>query len=208
VSRVSAAAGSGWLSGRRPQRQASKVNKSSTARLSTVTILHLNMLPSKTNRGVLMPPFKDLIIVSAAVAVGFAATSAAASATRTFTLAAIEPKGGVTVDTEPFPSVALPEGGGYVLKQPNAEGRWEIAAYLWSAQQIIVNEGDDVTLQFVGINGASHPTTIEGYDQAFTLKRGEVRNVSFKADKAGVFKIICAKHGPTMVSELVVTPKS
>ncbi|MEQ1651528.1 MAG: hypothetical protein ABL897_03480, partial [Hyphomicrobium sp.] len=94
------------------------------------------------------------------------------------------------------------------LKQPNEEGRWEIATYLWSAQQIIVNQGDDVTVQFVGVNGGSHPTTIEGYNQAFTLMRGEVRNIAFKADKAGVFKIICATHGPTMVSELVVMPKS
>ena len=149
---------------------------------------------------------KDLLIVSAAVAIGFATTAAAANSKRTFTLAAIEPKGGVTVDNEPFPTAALPEGSGIVLKQPNAEGRWEVSTYLWSAQQITVNQGDDVTLQFVGINGASHPTTIEGYDQSFTLKRGEAHSVSFRAHKAGMFKIICATHGPTMVSELVVTP--
>jgi hypothetical protein len=155
-----------------------------------------------------MTSFKDLLILSAAVAVGFATSAFATPVKRTFTLAAIEPKGGANVDKEPFPEAALPEGGGYVIKKPNEEGRWEIATYLWSAQQITVNQGDDVTLQFVGINGASHPTTIEGYDQSFTLKRGEVRNVSFNAGNPGVFKIICATHGPTMVSELIVIPKS
>lgn len=156
-----------------------------------------------------MPTFKDLVIVSVAASIGFATTVAFASpANRTFTIAAIEPKGGAQVEKEAFPRVPLPQGGGLILKEPNADGRWEIATYIWSAQQITVNQGDDVTLQFVGINGASHPTMIEGYDQSFELKRGSVHNVSFKADKAGVFKIICTTHGPTMTSELVVTPKS
>ncbi|HPG88314.1 MAG TPA: hypothetical protein PLD46_01575 [Hyphomicrobium sp.] len=155
-----------------------------------------------------MSKFKDCIIVGAAAAVGFASTAVAATGPRVITLAAIEPKGGALVEKEAFPTAKLPEGAGVVLKEPNKDGRWEIAAYIWSAPQITVNQGDDVTLQFVGVNGASHPTTIEGYDQAFTLTRGEVRNVSFKADKAGVFRIICTTHGPTMVSELIVTPKS
>jgi hypothetical protein len=29
----------------------------------------------------------------------------------------------------------------------------------------IVNQKDDVTLEFVGINGANHPTTIAGHDK-------------------------------------------
>lgn len=156
-----------------------------------------------------MSTFKDLIIIGAAVAAGFVATAALAASpsARSFTIAAIEPKGGAQVEKEAFPTAPLPEGGGLILKEPNAEGRWEIATYIWSAQQITVNQGDDVMLQFVGINGASHPTTIEGYDQAFTLKRGAVHNIAFKADKAGVFRIICTTHGPTMTSELVVLPK-
>lgn len=155
-----------------------------------------------------MPSLKDLFIVSVAMAIGFTTTAIASTGKRTFTLAAIEPKGGANIEKFPFPTSKMPEGGGIVLNEPNAEGRWEIAAYLWSAQQLIVNEGDDVTLQFVGVNGSSHPTIIEGYGQSFTLVRGEVRNVSFKADKAGVFRIICSTHGPTMTSELVVIPKS
>lgn len=157
-----------------------------------------------------MSTARDWVIVGAAVAAGFVATAAIAAPpfARSFTIAAIEPKGGAQVEKEAFPTASLPEGGGLILKEPNAEGRWEIATYIWSAQQITVNQGDDVTLQFVGINGATHPTTIEGYDQAFTLKRGTVHNVSFKADKVGVFKIICATHGPTMTSELIVVPKS
>lgn len=155
-----------------------------------------------------MSAFRDCMFAAAAVAVGFASTAVAATGPRVITLAAIEPKGGATVDKEVFPTAKLPDGAGVVLKEPNKDGRWEIAAYIWSAPQITVNQGDDLTLQFVGINGAAHPTTIEGYDQSFTLTRGEVRNISFKADKAGVFKIICTTHGPTMISELIVLPKT
>ena len=129
------------------------------------------------------------------------------AAKRFFTIAAVEPKGGVIVDKEPFPTVALPEGGGYVIKKPDATGRWEVSTYVWQPSQIIVTEGDEVSLEFVGINGAEHPTTIVGYDKALVLKRGHVVRVELTADKVGTFPIVCAHHRPSMVGELIVMPK-
>jgi len=131
----------------------------------------------------------------------------AQAAKRSFTIAAVEPKGGATVDKEPFPGTALPAGGGYVLKQPDQTGRWEVSTYVWLPSQIIVTEGDEVSLEFIGINGAEHPTTIVGYDKALMLRRGHVVRVEFTADKAGTFQIICAHHRPSMVAELIVLPK-
>jgi len=119
-------------------------------------------------------------------------------------IAAVEPKGGVTVDLEPFPAASPPEGGGYILKEPDQNGRWEVSAYVWMPSQIIVNQGDEVTLEFIGINGAEHPTVIEGYDEIVTVRRGEVTSVTFTAERAGVFAISCAIHHPSMVGELVV----
>jgi nitrous oxide reductase len=116
-------------------------------------------------------------------------------------------KGGVTVDKEPFPTDALPAGPGYVLNKPDQTGRWEVSVYMWTPSQIIVNQDDDVTLEFVGINGASHPTTIVGYDKSFVLKRGQVTKISFKADKTGLFAIQCGTHKPSMAAELVVLPR-
>jgi plastocyanin len=127
---------------------------------------------------------------------------------RFFTILAIEPKGGTTIDKEPFPATALPSGGGYVIGGPDEKThRWEVSAYVWHPAQIIVNEGDEVTLEFVGINGASHATTIAAYGQTFTLKRGQAQRITFKADKAGIFGITCSTHQPSMGGELIVMPK-
>jgi plastocyanin len=131
----------------------------------------------------------------------------AAAEKRVFTIAAVEPKGGATVDKEPFSTDGLPGGGGYVLNKPDANNRWEVSTYLWTPGQIIVNQGDEVTLEFVGINGAAHPTSIKGFDKSFVLKRGTVTRVSFVADKPGVFPIECHTHRPSMTAEIIVLPR-
>ncbi len=151
--------------------------------------------------------YRAIFATALALAVAPLLSAAAYAEKRLIVVTAIEPKGGVTVDKEPFPAEKLPDGGGYVLKQPDDKGRWEISAYVFDPRQITVNEGDEVALEFIGINGASHPTTIAGYDISFTLKRGQVNRVSFVASKPGVFAIKCATHHPTMVAELIVNPK-
>ncbi len=127
--------------------------------------------------------------------------------TRHIVVLAVEPRGGAIVDKEPFPTEAMQAGPGYVLKQPDQAGRWEISAYVFMPSQIVINQDDDVTLEFVGINGAQHPITIADYGKSLLLKRGQVTKISFKADKAGVFAIRCATHQPSMVGELVVLPR-
>jgi plastocyanin len=135
-------------------------------------------------------------------------TSSASAEKRFFTILAVEPKGGTTVDKEPFPTGPLPPGGGYVIAQPDEKTRrWEVSAYIWQPSQIIVNEGDEVTLEFVGINGAAHPTTIAAFGQTFTVKRGQAHRATFTADKVGIFGIICSTHKPSMSGELIVMPK-
>jgi heme/copper-type cytochrome/quinol oxidase subunit 2 len=127
---------------------------------------------------------------------------------RHFTIAAVEPRGGATVGQEPVPTERLPPGPGYVLRQPDQTGRWEVSVYLWSPSQIVVHQGDEVTLDFVGINGASHPTEIKGLDKAFTLKRGHVVRVEFKAERPGTYSVICNTHVPSMRAEIVVLPRT
>lgn len=149
-----------------------------------------------------------LAMAAALTTAGLAGSAEAAGMKRTITMVAIEPKGGTTVDKEPFPSAPLPEGKGYGLTSPDANGRWEVSTYRWQPNQIIVSQGDEVTLEILGINGAEHPTMIEGYDVSFTVKRGELTTVTFTADKAGVFPFRCGTHQPAMVGELIVLPGS
>jgi plastocyanin len=135
-------------------------------------------------------------------------TDQARAEKRFVTVLAVEPKGGTTVDKEPFPTAPLPPGGGYVIAPPDEQTRrWEVSAYVWQPSQIIVNEGDEVTLEFVGINGAAHPTTIAAFGQAFTVRRGQTHRVTFTADKVGIFGIMCSTHKPSMSGELIVLPK-
>jgi heme/copper-type cytochrome/quinol oxidase subunit 2 len=123
---------------------------------------------------------------------------------RTIYVAAVELKGGATVDHEAFPPAGLPRGGGYVLKKPDDKGRWEVSTYRWDPGTLVVNQGDRVTLEIVGINGDEHPFTIEGYWISDVVRRGRVTRLSFVADKPGIFKIICRKHAPSMQADLVV----
>lgn len=133
--------------------------------------------------------------------------SAAPAPARTIYMAAVEPKGGTTSDKESFPTIALPPGGGYVLKAPDNTGRWEVSTYQWQPSLIMANQGEQVTLEIVGINGAEHVSSIPGYVSSFTVKRGQVTRVSFMANRAGMFPILCFTHNPTMTGNLVILPR-
>ncbi len=150
-----------------------------------------------------------IIVALAACGTTSSADSAPAvqAAKRTLYMAAVEPKGSTTVDKEPFPTTELPQGGGYGRKAPDQDGRWEVSTYRWSSGTLIVNQGDEVTLEIVGVNGKEHPTVIEGYDVAFKVQRGQVTRTTFTADKAGIFNIVCHAHRPSMTAQLVVLPR-
>lgn len=135
--------------------------------------------------------------------------SGQAATERVVYMAAIEPKGGVTIDKEPFPVGDLPKGGGYVKKAPEpATGRWEVSVYQWSPGTVVVRQGDRVTLEIIGINGAKHTGHIDKYHpNEFVVNRGEIVRVQFTADTPGLFKIHCKEHEPTMEGYLVVLPR-
>jgi plastocyanin len=125
---------------------------------------------------------------------------------RTIKVAAYELKGGTQVEKEAFPGGAL--SGGYALKAPNEDGRWEVEAYAWLPGQIEVNQGDTVTLEIIGINGAEHLSSLENYVDDFVVRRGQMTTVTFVADQAGVFKLLCENHPESMIGELVVRARS
>ncbi len=132
---------------------------------------------------------------------------ASAQVTRTIYMAAVEPKGGTQATSEAFPTAALPPGGGYVLKAPDASGRWEVSTYQWQPSFIVAREGEQVTLEIIGINGAEHVSSLPPFVNSFTVRRGQITKVAFTANRAGMFPIICVNHQPTMTGYLVVLPK-
>ncbi len=71
----------------------------------------------------------------------------------------------------------------------------------------MVQRGETVTLEIVGINGDAHPSTIPGFVDSFTVKRGQITRVTFTASKPGLYPIVCTKHQPNMQGTLVVLPK-
>ena len=133
---------------------------------------------------------------------------AQAAEERVVYMALIEPKGGVTVDKEPYPTAELPKGGGYVKKAPDPSGRWEVSVYQFSPASIVVKQGDRVTLEMIGINGAKHSVHVDKYRPDHVLvKRGEMARIQFTAETPGMFKIHCQEHEPSMEGLLVVLPR-
>lgn len=84
-----------------------------------------------------------------------------------------------------------------------------IEAYRWDPGTVYVKKGENVRLSFFGVNGASHPFVIEGLNMKGEVKKGEETVVSFRAEQAGVYRIVCLTHpdiahnGP-MIGYLVV----
>jgi hypothetical protein len=122
-------------------------------------------------------------------------------------MAAVEMKGGTQQDKEPYPLTPLPAGGGYVKTPPNASGRWEVSVYQWSPGTIVVQQGETVTLEIVGVNGDVHPSTIPGLAESFVVRRGELTRVTFAAKTPGLYSLICTRHQPSMQGTVVVLPK-
>ena len=149
-----------------------------------------------------------VLLGGVAFAVSLLPGPTAAQATRTVYMAAVEPKGGTGVSQEAFPNPSLlPAGGGYVLKAPDNTGRWEVSTYQWQPSFIVVNQGEQVTLEIIGINGAEHVSSLPPYVEKFTVKRGQLTKVTFTASRAGIFPIVCVSHQPSMTGALVVLPK-
>ena len=107
---------------------------------------------------------------------------------------------------EAFPTTKLPAGPGLVLRPPNKVGAWDMRAFTFAPDQIVVNQGDTVTLHFLGVQGPHHVITVDGVG-TFPLDRGHIHTISFTADKPGTITYWCHVHPPSMVGEILVLPK-
>jgi len=108
---------------------------------------------------------------------------------------------------QPPVNSTLPQGGGFRITEPNKVGAWDFRSFTFSPDQIVVNQGDKVTLHFIGVQGAHHVISVEGVD-TFELIRGQVHTVSFVANNPGTITYICHVHLPNMVGQILVLPKA
>jgi plastocyanin len=124
-------------------------------------------------------------------------------------------------DQDPFPQTTLdqwPEyfgddgsggAGGYYLFMSDEE-EWRIGSYMYLPQEITLIQGDRVTMEIFGVRGGQHGTTLVDPDgeqvEHVTVKRGELHQIEFTADKAGLYQLICADHPPTMSTNIHVLP--
>ena len=77
-------------------------------------------------------------------------------------------------------------------------------AYRWDPSYIRVSKGDTVRLNIFGVNGASHPSTIDAFDQSFTVTRGQWTNITFVASKAGIAEMVCHVPDHTETMQMVI----
>lgn len=101
----------------------------------------------------------------------------------------------------------IPTGGGFRITEPNNVGAWDFRSFTFSPDQIVVNQGDKVTLHFIGVQGAHHVVEVKGVD-TFELARGQIHTVSFTANSPGTITYICHVHLPNMVGQILVLPKA
>ena len=154
--------------------------------------------------------------VLALLALGVLATGwagPAAAETREFYIGTVHLDGntGTTASAdhpaEAFPDTAMPAGGGLILTKPNEAGNWRMRAFLFQPAQVLVRQGDEVKLTFVGVQGPVHKIKVEGVAEEIVLKRGEIRSVTLKADKPGVIAFSSVDRQPSMRGEVVVLAK-
>lgn len=100
----------------------------------------------------------------------------------------------------------IPTGGGFKLTEPNKAGAWDFRSFTFAPSQIVVNQGDKVTLHFIGVQGAHHVVTVDGLG-TFELKRGQINTVSFVANNPGIINYVCHVHLPNMVGQILVIPQ-
>ena len=107
---------------------------------------------------------------------------------------------------QPPVNSTIPTGGGFKITEPNKAGAWDFRSFTFAPDQIVVNQGDKVTLHFIGVQGAHHVITVDGIG-TFELKRGQINTVSFVANNPGIINYVCHVHLPNMAGQILVLPK-
>lgn len=142
----------------------------------------------------------------------------APAGTRIFYLTGVEWKGTTSAAKLAPPSTNPTElSDGYGFKGPGVldpanPDKWQVASYVWTPGSMIAYQGDQIDLTLFIINGDKHSTWIEAPDGAEVvvereMNRGREYNLTFTASQAGVYRLVCNEHEPTMTAYILVLPR-
>lgn len=140
--------------------------------------------------------------------------TASAATQKTFYIATVHLDGITSIyaggdhPAEPYPTSTLPSGNGFVIKKIDDKGGWKVRQFMFAPSQIVVHQGDQVTLNFVDVQGPEHMITVDGIAPEFDIHRGEMKTINFTADKVGTISYWCSMHEPNMRGEIVVLPRT
>ncbi|MBV9834185.1 MAG: hypothetical protein JO055_07260 [Alphaproteobacteria bacterium] len=150
--------------------------------------------------------------LAGAVALALAATARAE--TREFYIVTVHldaktnPVADAMHPAEPFPSSPFPSTSGMWVKGPADNGDWFVRAFVFNPSQVVVMQGDDVVLHFVGVQGAAHTIAVQGVAEPVKFTRGTTATVKFKAEKPGIVDFASTVLTPSMRGQVIVLPKN
>ena len=116
------------------------------------------------------------------------------------------PTGPDPAPPEKFPNSTIPAGGGVKLTPPDKTGAWKFRIFTFEPSQMVVNQGDKVTLHFADVQGAHYTIAVDGVG-SFPISRGQIHTVSFTADKVGIINYWSPDHMPSVTGQIVVLPR-
>lgn len=150
--------------------------------------------------------------LAGAVALGLA--SQAFAETREFYIVTVHHdgktnmKGDATHPPEPFPATPFTSGSGMWVKGPQENGDWQVRAFVFNPSQVVVMQGDDVVLHFVGVHGPAHTIAVSGVGEPVKFTRGTTATVKFKAEKPGIVDFVSTALTPSLRGQVIVLPKN
>ncbi len=163
--------------------------------------------------------FMSLILITTLLFTACAGGAAVPSATqRTFYVNAIEIKGGTSTDKLAAPEidpVSLGKAFGYKepgVYDPASPNKWQVASYQFNPSALTVFQGDTVKLILFVVNGDLHADRVEDPDGRIVVaeeahRRGRQYEISFEAEKAGIYQVRCKEHAEAMRIAVTVIPR-
>ncbi len=138
-------------------------------------------------------------------------------AERVFYVNAIEIKGATDgIAPPPINPQSLEETFSYrgpgVFDASNPD-KWQVSSYQFNPSALTVFQGDTVKLLLFVVNGDLHVDRVEDPDGQVVFpeekhNRGRQYEISFVAEKAGVYQLRCAEHAEAMRLLMTVIPRA